>query len=284
MRALSIASTGMLAQRDQRRSDRQQSGEHEHHRLQTAAVRISGSALSECDERRAPRPLTRALSRPTASRSAPASKPPRPIASPPRAISPAPPIPMMWRSRARGISRFSRPTAPTPIHGRAISRSRPRASWSPRTACWCSPASPFRPTRSAVYRSMPRARSTPPWRAAPTPQTVGQLELTRFPNEAGLNAIGGNVLLETPASGSPQAGVPGSPGYGTIQQGFLETSNVNSVNEITALITAQRAYEMNSKVITAADPDAAADVPDGAGLNHDPQTLYRCFFSLVAAI
>jgi flagellar basal-body rod protein FlgG len=86
-----------------------------------------------------------------------------------------------------------------------------------------------------------------------TPQTVGQLELTRFPNEAGLNAIGDNLYLETPASGAPQAGVPGAPGYGTIQQGFLETSNVNSVNEITALITAQRAYEMNSKVVTAAD-------------------------------
>jgi flagellar basal-body rod protein FlgG len=86
-----------------------------------------------------------------------------------------------------------------------------------------------------------------------TPQTVGQLELTRFPNEAGLNAIGDNLYLETPASGSPQAGVPGTPGYGTIQQGFLETSNVNSVDEITSLITAQRAYEMNSKVISAAD-------------------------------
>src|SRR5690242_17836648 len=86
-----------------------------------------------------------------------------------------------------------------------------------------------------------------------TPQTVGQLELTRFPNEAGLNAIGGNLYLETPASGSSQAGVPGSVGYGTIQQGYLETSNVNSVDEITALITAQRAYEMNSKVISAAD-------------------------------
>jgi flagellar basal-body rod protein FlgG len=86
-----------------------------------------------------------------------------------------------------------------------------------------------------------------------TPQTVGQLELTRFPNEAGLNAIGNNLLLETPASGAPQAGVPGTTGYGTIQQGFLETSNVNSVDEITALITAQRAYEMNSKVVTAAD-------------------------------
>jgi flagellar basal-body rod protein FlgG len=86
-----------------------------------------------------------------------------------------------------------------------------------------------------------------------TPQTVGQLELTRFPNEAGLNAQGDNLFLETPASGSPQAGVPGTPGYGTIQQGFLETSNVNSVDEITALITAQRACEMNSKVISAAD-------------------------------
>ena len=86
-----------------------------------------------------------------------------------------------------------------------------------------------------------------------TPQTVGQLELTRFPNEAGLNAVGDNLFLETPAAGSPQAGVPGTPGYGTIQQGFLETSNVNSVDEITSLITAQRAYEMNSKVISAAD-------------------------------
>jgi len=86
-----------------------------------------------------------------------------------------------------------------------------------------------------------------------TPQTVGQLELTRFPNEGGLNSIGSNLYLETPASGSPQAGVPGSVGYGTIQQGFLETSNVNSVDEITALITAQRAYEMNSKVVSAAD-------------------------------
>ena len=86
-----------------------------------------------------------------------------------------------------------------------------------------------------------------------TPQTVGQLDLTVFPNQAGLNAIGGNMFLETQASGSPQTGVPGSPGFGTIQQGFLETSNVNSVDEITALITAQRAYEMNSKVVTAAD-------------------------------
>jgi flagellar basal-body rod protein FlgG len=84
-------------------------------------------------------------------------------------------------------------------------------------------------------------------------QTVGQLELTRFSNAAGLKAIGDNLLLETTSSGAPQSGVPGSTGYGTIQQGFLETSNVNAVEEITSLITAQRAYEMNSKVVTAAD-------------------------------
>lgn len=85
------------------------------------------------------------------------------------------------------------------------------------------------------------------------PQALGTLELTRFANEAGLQAVGNNLYLETPASGSPQAGVPGSAGYGTLQQKFLETSNVNAVEEITSLITAQRAYEMNSKVVTAAD-------------------------------
>ena len=86
-----------------------------------------------------------------------------------------------------------------------------------------------------------------------TPQVVGTLELTRFANEGGLQGIGNNLFLETPSSGSPQSGVPGTAGYGTLQQGFLETSNVNSVDEITSLITAQRAYEMNSKVVTAAD-------------------------------
>jgi len=86
-----------------------------------------------------------------------------------------------------------------------------------------------------------------------TQQTLGQLELVRFPNEAGLNALGDNLFAETPSSGSPQSGLPGAAGYGTIIQGFLETSNVNPVEEITSLITAQRAYEMNSKVITAAD-------------------------------
>jgi flagellar basal-body rod protein FlgG len=86
-----------------------------------------------------------------------------------------------------------------------------------------------------------------------TPQTVGQLQLATFPNEAGLQALGGNYLDETPASGSPVVGNPGATAFGTIQQGYLETSNVNIVSEITNLITAQRAYEMNSKVIQTSD-------------------------------
>jgi len=72
-------------------------------------------------------------------------------------------------------------------------------------------------------------------------------------NPAGLEAIGDNAFLETPASGTANRGQPASVGYGYLQQGFLETSNVNAVTEISSLITAQRAYEMNSKVITTTD-------------------------------
>jgi flagellar basal-body rod protein FlgG len=85
------------------------------------------------------------------------------------------------------------------------------------------------------------------------PQTVGQFELATFGNEAGLENIGENLLVETAASGIPQKGAPGTLGFGKLQQGFVETSNVNVVSEITNLITAQRAYEMNSKVIETSD-------------------------------
>jgi len=85
------------------------------------------------------------------------------------------------------------------------------------------------------------------------PQQVGQVELASFINPAGLEAIGDNLYLETPASGSPNVSTPGSPGFGTLMQGYLELSNVNAVEEISALIVAQRAYEMNARVITAAD-------------------------------
>ncbi len=85
------------------------------------------------------------------------------------------------------------------------------------------------------------------------PQQLGQLEIANFLNPAGLEAIGDNLYLETPASGSPQTATPGSPGFGTLMQGYLELSNVNAVEEISSLIVAQRAYEMNARVITAAD-------------------------------
>jgi len=87
----------------------------------------------------------------------------------------------------------------------------------------------------------------------PELQEVGQLQLATFVNEAGLEALGGNLFAETPASGQPNIAAPGEPGFGTLRQGFLEASNVNSVAEITALITAQRAYEMNSRVVRTVD-------------------------------
>ena len=85
------------------------------------------------------------------------------------------------------------------------------------------------------------------------PQSVGQLTIANFVNEAGLQALGGNLFQQTSASGQPNVGVPGDTAFGTIQQGYLESSNVDPVSEITNLISAQRAYEMNSKVIQAAD-------------------------------
>lgn len=87
----------------------------------------------------------------------------------------------------------------------------------------------------------------------PQPQIVGQFELATFPNEAGLEQIGDNLLLESAASGAPNLGAPADPGFGALRQGFVEVSNVDAVTEITSLIQAQRAYEMNARVITAAD-------------------------------
>lgn len=85
------------------------------------------------------------------------------------------------------------------------------------------------------------------------PQNVGQITLAVFPNPAGLVATGQNLMQQTQASGTPQVQNPGLNETGVLQQGFLETSNVDIVSEITNLITAQRAYEMNSKVIQTAD-------------------------------
>lgn len=84
-------------------------------------------------------------------------------------------------------------------------------------------------------------------------QLLGQLSLATFANDAGLEPLGGNLYRETVASGAPTIGVPADPGYAKIYQSYLESSNVDPVKEITELISAQRAYEMNSKVIQAAD-------------------------------
>ena len=85
------------------------------------------------------------------------------------------------------------------------------------------------------------------------PQVVGQLTLATFVNEGGLDAVGNNLFMESAASGPPTTGNPGTPGFGETDQGYIEASNVDAVSEITALIVAQRAYEMNSKVVTTAD-------------------------------
>jgi flagellar basal-body rod protein FlgG len=96
----------------------------------------------------------------------------------------------------------------------------------------------------------------------PEPQNIGQLTLANFTNDAGLEPLGGNYYRETLASGAPIVGVPSDAGYGRIHQGYLEASNVDAIKEITNLITAQRAFEMNSKVIQAAD-DMAGTVSKG---------------------
>jgi flagellar basal-body rod protein FlgG len=84
-------------------------------------------------------------------------------------------------------------------------------------------------------------------------QNVGQIQLANFVNPAGLDSIGDNLYLETDASGSPTTGNPNQNEFGALRQGAIEQSNVNVVEEITSLITAQRAYEMNSNVISTSD-------------------------------
>jgi flagellar basal-body rod protein FlgG len=86
-----------------------------------------------------------------------------------------------------------------------------------------------------------------------TPTLVGQIGLTRFINKAGLNPIGDNLFTDTAASGTPQDGVANTDGFGDMQQANLEQANVEVVTEISDLISAQRAYEMNAKIVSAAD-------------------------------
>ena len=91
-------------------------------------------------------------------------------------------------------------------------------------------------------------------------QLLGQFSLVSFTNEKGLEALGSNLYRETEASGQPNVGDAGEDGRGIFRQGYLENSSVNAVSEITGLIEAQRGYELNAKVITAADQMMAATV------------------------
>ena len=88
---------------------------------------------------------------------------------------------------------------------------------------------------------------------APAPQTLGQLQLANFVNPAGLDPKGQNLFSETASSGTPNAGAPNANGLGALQQGFVETSNVNVVEELVSMIQTQRAYELNSKAVTTSD-------------------------------
>jgi len=90
------------------------------------------------------------------------------------------------------------------------------------------------------------------------PEQLGQFTLAGFTNEKGLEAMGSNLFLETSASGPSLVGTPGTDGLGTLRQGYLEDSSVDAVREVTELIEAQRGYELNAKVITAADQMLAA--------------------------
>lgn len=89
--------------------------------------------------------------------------------------------------------------------------------------------------------------------ASATPTTVGQIQLATFMNPAGLDPRGQNLYAESPASGTPQSGAPGTNGTGSLSQGYVETSNVNVVEELVAMIQTQRAYEINSKAIQTSD-------------------------------
>jgi flagellar basal-body rod protein FlgG len=89
--------------------------------------------------------------------------------------------------------------------------------------------------------------------ASTTSTIVGQIGLTRFINKAGLQPVGSNLFTDTPSSGAPQDGLANAEGYGAITQGSLEQANVDVVSEMSDLIAAQRAYEMNAKVVSAAD-------------------------------
>jgi flagellar basal-body rod protein FlgG len=109
------------------------------------------------------------------------------------------------------------------------------------------------PEDAADFTVSPTGAITVKIPGAVAPEEIGQFELARFVNPAGLRAVGKNLFLESAASGAPIIGNPGDEGYGTLEQRTIEMSNVQVVEEMVEMIVAQRAYEANSKTITTAD-------------------------------
>ena len=147
---------------------------------------------------------------------------------------------------ATASSRCRCPTAPPPTPATARSRSTRKGQLVTTSGYRCSPASRSRPTRRSSP-SAATARSASRCRARRRRRRSGQLQLASFINPAGLEPHGQNLFVETAASGTPNAGAPGSNGLGALQQGYVETSNVNVVEELVAMIQTQRAYEINSR-------------------------------------
>ena len=166
----------------------------------------------------------------------------------------------------RGEGFFQRPHAGRPHRlyaATARSTSTRRASSSPTTATWSSPASRCRSNATSVTISAPGRGRRRPCRARRRRRMLGQIQLARFVNKVGLESIGDNLFVETRRLRPGRStGTPGAEGFGNLQQSYLEEANVNAVTEISSLIAAQRAYEMNSKVITAADQMLSTTTPD----------------------
>ena len=250
IRSLWISKTGMEAQQTQLDNISQQPRQRHHQRLQESARGVRGPDLPE------PAPVRRGELRPDPAADRPAGRPRRAPGRDRAQLHAGQPAADRQPARRRDQRQRLPAGADARRHHRLHPRRlvparRDRASSSPTTATPCSPGS--RSRRRAEHHDRQRRhrhrRAARPGDAQP----LGQLQLANFVNPAGLEPKGGNLYAETAASGTPSAGAPGTNGLGTLQQGFVETSNVNVVEELVSMIQTQRAYELNSKAIQTSD-------------------------------
>ncbi len=264
MRATSTAATGHDGPGTQRPGHLQQHRQHAHHRLQAPACRVPGPALRErAPRRRADLADQGNIAARRASSSAPASRP-----SPPRASMTQG---NMLADRQGPRSRHPRrrllpdPDAGRPhrLYPRRLVRARrARAAWSPRDGYRGAARHHHPAERHRRHRSTRRARSRPSSPARRRRSMLGQLQLASFVNKAGLAGDRRQPVPRDAGIGPAAARRRRTPtASATCMQGYLEQANVEAVSEISDLITAQRAYEMNSKVITRRRPDAVRRPP-----------------------